>query len=148
VGSHRQPTARSPALTTSPHTFSPGQRRALAVVAGGAVGTAARLAVGEALTTTPTSFPWQTLAVNLVGAALLGFLLPRLQAGARSMQYTIPLLAIGGLGAFTTFSGFVVEIVQLADAGENATAAVYGTVSLTAGLLLALAGRRLGERTA
>ena len=128
-------------------TFRPQQRRAVAVLVGGAVGTATRLAVGEALTTAPTSFPWPTLAANLAGAALLGFLLPRLLAGARSTQYTIPLLAIGGLGAFTTFSGFAVEIVALADAGETATAAVYATVSLTAGLALALAGRRLGERT-
>jgi CrcB protein len=123
-------------------------RRALALIAGGAVGTAARLAVGEALATDPAALPWPTLAVNLVGAALLGFLLPRLLAGARSTQYTIPLLAIGGLGAFTTFSGFAVEIVQLADNGKAATAAVYATVSVTAGLALALAGRRLGERTA
>ena len=129
-------------------TFPPHQRRAIAVVAGGAVGTAARLAVGEALTTDPAAFPWHTLAVNLLGAALLGFLLPRLQAGARSTQYTIPLFAIGGLGGFTNFSGFAVEIIQLVDNGEAATAAIYATVSLAAGLVLALAGRRLGERTA
>ncbi len=129
-------------------TFPPHQRRPAAVVAGGAIGTAARLAVGEAIATNPTAFPWHTLAVNLVGAALLGFLLPRLQAGARSTQYTIPLLAIGGLGAFTTFSGFAVEIVELVDNGQPDTAILYAAVSLTAGLALALIGRRLGERTA
>jgi len=134
-------------LPPSRRSLAPRPRRAAAVFAGGAAGTAARLAIGEAMASSSADFPWGTLTVNLAGAALLGFLLPRLLAGARSRQYTIPLLAIGGLGGFTTFSGFTVEVVLLVDAGRLATATIYGLLSLAAGLFLALVGRRLAART-
>jgi CrcB protein len=110
--------------------------RLAAVTAGGAVGTAARIGVGEVLG--PQAFPWATLTVNVVGSALLGFLVVRLlhHAGTAGVAFA----AVGALGAFTTFSAFVAE----ADALGGATATVYVAVSLLAGL----AAARLGMRAA
>ena len=55
------------------------------------------------------SFPWGTLAVNLTGAFVLGVLVGR---GARRRR--LPLAGIGLLGAYTTFSTWMLESHRLA----------------------------------
>ena len=84
--------------------------------------------------------------MNVLGALALGLLLPRLQAAARSSSLVQPLLAIGLLGSFTTFSGLTVEVVMLGDAGRFLTAAGYAAASVAAGLLVAFLGLRWGRR--
>ncbi|GAA3876469.1 hypothetical protein GCM10022243_46670 [Saccharothrix violaceirubra] len=52
---------------------------------------------------------WGTLAVNVTGCALIGVLtvlLPRLHHLAR------PLVGVGVLGGFTTFSAYAVDVVR------------------------------------
>jgi fluoride exporter len=122
-------------------------RRAMIVMAGGALGAYARYAVGGwfAARYGPV-FPWGTLVINLAGSFVLG-----LFVGARdSGHYTLDpvwtlLFAIGFLGAFTTFSTFTVETMHLITlrsfilAGAN----VLGSVAL--GLLAAGLGLLLGR---
>ena len=59
-------------------------------------------------------------------------------------QYLRPFAATGFLGAFTTFSTFVVETDLLVRDGHAATAATYAVASLVGGLAAAWAGIRLG----
>ena len=74
---------------------------ALLVVLGAAVGAPARLLVSRALRA------WRgTLAVNVLGSLFLGLL-----AGVGDRPYA--LLGTGFCGAFTTYSAFAVETVQL-----------------------------------
>lgn len=84
-----------------------------------------------------------TLTVNLAGSFLLGFYLAR-----RERTVTTPLSVqfwgIGVLGSFTTFSTFGIEVAQLLDQGHSATALGYVVASIVGGLILALAGQRLG----
>lgn len=53
-----------------------------------------------------SSFPYGTLVINLLGAFLLGLV-------ASFDHTTMLLLGTGFLGAFTTFSTFNIEVVQL-----------------------------------
>jgi len=84
-------------------------------------------------------FPLGTLAVNLAGALLIGFFY--------GMFYNriIPeeiraFISIGFLGAFTTFSTFTLENIQLFQDGEIKSALINIAVSNIFGLLCVLAG--------
>jgi fluoride ion exporter CrcB/FEX len=91
--------------------------RVLRIALGGAIGTAARLlAGGLALSATPPG-PLRLLAVNVLGAALLGWALSRRPLPEAWM----PALTVGVLGGFTTFSTMVVQAGTLGhDAGPGA----------------------------
>lgn len=88
----------------------------LLVAAGGAIGATLRFA---ASTWIPRGgFPWATLAVNLLGSLLLGYLLSApLGDGGRLF------FAVGVLGAFTTLSTFSLETLDLLWAGHRGWAA-------------------------
>ena len=107
--------------------------------AGGALGSIARFAVGEWLTRETSHLPWGTLAVNIVGACLLGILVTALQDPIESRQLRL-LFGVGFLGAFTTFSTFSLEIVRIAQASGWSRGAGYAGLSL----LLGVAGVGLG----
>jgi CrcB protein len=60
-----------------------------------------------------TGLPWGTVAVNVIGSFLLGFFLI-LETTRFTLSPTIRnFVAIGILGAFTTFSTFSYEAIQL-----------------------------------
>ena len=87
------------------------------------------------------AFPWGTLAVNLAGSILLGYLLRSFPAWGTSPDVRT-LLTVGFCGSFTTFSSFAVETVSLAQGGAYGLAAGYalGSVALgVAGVLLGMA---------
>jgi CrcB protein len=115
--------------------FAPGVLVAVAV--GGAAGTLVRVAVGRALPTPATGFPWATLLVNLAGSFVLGFVIvAALERGAPT-RYMRPLIGTGFCGGLTTFSTFAVEVDLLVRAGRLATAALYVIASLAGGLTAA-----------
>ncbi len=92
------------------------------------------------------AFPYGTLVVNLSGCLLIGFLdslaVRRLALGPEAR-----LLLMGGFcGAFTTFSGLVLDTANMLRAGEAGRALLNVAASLLAGFLLFLVGLRLGER--
>lgn len=120
-------------------------RRRLAVVIGGMLGGAARLGVSAALDG-GDGVPWGTLAVNLTGALLLGYLLTRFLQAASRTTLTIPLLCTGVLGSYTTFSTFSVETVDLLGDGRADLAAGYAVGSVVLGLVAAAVGIRWAER--
>lgn len=108
------------------------------VAAGGAVGAAARWAVAEAAPDRAGAFPTATLVVNVLGAALLGYLVGRVPVtGSRSEAIRL-LLGTGVLGGFTTFSTFAVQVWE-------GPAVVYALVTVVAGVLAAVAGLALGS---
>ena len=89
----------------------------------------------------PGTWAWSTLVVNALGAFLLTALLGALARGPFETRRL--LLGTGLLGAFTTFSGFAVDAVLLADAGRPGTAAAYVVVSLVSLLGAAVLGARV-----
>lgn len=121
----------------------PAWRGGAAVLVGGMIGGAGRLAL--AVVDTGDGLPWGTLAANLSGAFVLGYLLTRFTVHAPRTSLAIPLLCTGVLGSYTTFSAFSLEVWQLAEAGRTVAALGYGGGSVVAGLLVAAAGIRLAE---
>ena len=116
-----------------------------AIFLGGMLGALVRAGLAEALPAPGVGWPWATFAVNVVGAALLGYwftVLPH-------TQYRRPLLTTGFCGALTTFSTVQVELVEMIDAGRVPLACVYLAASVVAGLIGVQAatavGRQVGE---
>jgi CrcB protein len=83
------------------------------IAAGGALGAVARYSVsGWVQNVSPATFPWGTLCVNTVGSFLMGAFLG-LSELAPVSSTTRLLLAVGFLGAFTTFSTYSLETLNL-----------------------------------
>ena len=117
----------------------------LAVALGGAAGAVARYWVGGWVQTLSGGlFPWGTLAVNLAGSLVLGFLLVWLQASLASAELRA-LVTIGVLGSFTTFSTFTYETAALLQDGEWTRALLFVTGSLLLGVLAVLLGAAAAE---
>lgn len=85
------------------------------------------------------SFPWGTLAVNLLGAIVLGALV-----GAAVTGDAYRLAGTGLIGSFTTFSTWMFETHRLAEDGRSRLSLANLAVSLALGLLAVWAGRELG----
>ena len=120
----------------------------LAVLLGGLAGTPARWAVGEVLPVRD-GWPLATLAVNLVGAFLLGLLLEALaRAGDDTGRRRLLRLGLGTgfLGSLTTYSALVVEADLLVRDGRPGLAAAYALTTVGLGLGVTVAGVRLGGR--
>jgi len=102
---------------------------AVLVGAGGVLGALARFGVGSLLPGETTD----TLAVNVLGSFALGALV----VGLGEEAGLLALLGTGFCGAFTTFSSFAVETVDLYERGERREAIFNAAVNL-AGALLAV----------
>jgi CrcB protein len=102
---------------------------------GGAAGAVARYLLAGWLTRPGrVLFPWGTLVVNVLGCLLLGFLLTLLDERLPQDRVARPLLAVGFLGAFTTFSTFAWEVQVLAREGAHARAGLYVAASVVLGM--------------
>jgi CrcB protein len=112
----------------------------LEVALGGALGTAARYALGRLAPVAPRTFPTTTFTINVVGAFLLGALIGWLARHRTDDLRLRALFGIGVLGGFTTFSTFAVETVQLLRAHCEGIAVAYVAGSVVAGLLAARLG--------
>lgn len=119
-------------------------RTAALVAAGGAIGGPARYAVESMLSAPSDGVPWGTLVVNVSGALALGVLL----GSGRARAGVAAAVGTGFLGAFTTFSGWVLQVALLAQHGRPTAAAGYVAVTLVAGLGAAAAGCEAGRRLA
>lgn len=123
----------------------PPARLLAAIAAGGAVGSVGRYAVGLALPHYPGTFPIATFLVNLTGAVAIGVLVGYLVARPHAPAYVRPVLGVGVLGGWTTYSAFAVEVVELMDAGRWAAAASYVTGTLFLGTLAVSLGARIAR---
>ncbi|TQM80426.1 camphor resistance protein CrcB [Saccharothrix saharensis] len=105
----------------------------LLVFVGAAVGASLRHAASRVL---PRSFPWATLAVNVVGSFVLGCV-----AGAS--PDLVALLGTGLCGGLTTYSTFSYETIRLAEDGRYRQAFANVAASLTTGVAAAALGYAL-----
>lgn len=98
------------------------------VLIGGAIGSGSRYLMSLYITKTyPSSFPFGTFAVNIIGCLLIGIiygLTERFQVS--SMQWRL-FLATGLCGGFTTFSAFAYENIVLLQ-NENYSGFVLNTL--------------------
>jgi len=111
------------------------------IAAGGAVGALLRFWMSNGVYTVfGRAFPYGTLAVNVLGSFFMGllyvFMLERMEISAEWRAA----LMIGLLGAFTTFSTFSVETMNLIETGEISKAVINMILSVS----LCLVGCWLG----
>jgi CrcB protein len=126
---------------------SPAWRSLAAVALGGGIGASARFELAEIFAApTPPAFPTLTLAINVAGAFLLGGLMALIVDLWPPTRYVRPLVGIGILGGFTTFSTFVVEGDRLIEAGQTGLALAYVIVSLLLGLVAVALGTSVAHR--
>jgi fluoride exporter len=105
----------------------------------GGIGAVARsLIAGAIQARAGARFPLGTLAVNVSGTFALGLL-----AGAAPGDGASLLAGTALLGAYTTFSTWMLETWQLANERRRLAAALYVAVSLASGLAAAALGRAL-----
>jgi CrcB protein len=93
----------------------------------------------------PTAFPLGTLVINLTGAFLLGFLFAwATERDVLPREVRGPLM-IGFLGAYTTFSTWMLESWRLIEDGAWPLALVNLLGSVVLGLIALVAGLAVGR---
>jgi CrcB protein len=117
------------------------------IAAGGGAGSLLRYVAGTAvMARLGARFPWGTLVVNVTGCLLIGYLMTLFTERLSPGTNWRPLLVIGFLGGYTTFSSFEWETYAAARDGNAwlGLANVMGSVVLgyAAVWLGALLGRR------
>ena len=111
---------------------------------GGFLGAGLRFALGSWIhRALPTAlFPYGTMAVNVLGCLLIGYLAGWRQPLEPGMRL---FLMVGLLGGFTTFSTFALETLSLTQQDEHLLAFVNVAAKLVLGLAAAWAGFVLGR---
>ena len=112
----------------------------------GGMGTIARYALaGIVYQIAGSRFPYGTLVVNWLGCFLAGFLLVLSEEKFLLNPSFRLMTMIGFLGAFTTFSTFMVETGNLAQDGEWLSAFGNVVLSVCVGFLIFQAGVLVGK---
>jgi CrcB protein len=113
----------------------------LAVAVGGALGAMARYWASGWLNNAEHAIPAGTLSVNVLGSFLMGVCFVLILEKASLSPEMRPLLMVGFLGAFTTFSTFSLETVAMISEGHIMSALIY--ISLSVLLCIAALGAGL-----
>ena len=118
----------------------------ISLIVGGALGITLRYFFsGTIYRLTGSDFPYGTLAVNVAGCFIIGFLVSitetRFILGPNSKVF----LMIGFCGAFTTFSTFILETANLLKDGQASRAFLNLFISLIIGFVFLRAGMIMGE---
>jgi len=118
----------------------------LVIAVAGGVGTALRHATGLGLAALlGAHYPFGTLAVNLLGSGLLGFV-AQAMAGQMLLGSDARLvLGVGLLGGFTTYSSFNLELLRMLEQGAFAKAAGYLLATVLGCLVAAVLGVALAR---
>jgi len=123
--------------------------RTAAVAVGGALGAVGRYWISGWVSrvSAPSLFPWGTLTVNLVGSFALGAFAGATVLGRFAVSPNLrAFVAIGVLGAFTTFSTFAYENLEALRVGDMRAATLNIGASLIAGLAACWIGLAIGQR--
>ena len=118
----------------------------LLIGVGGFAGAVARYLVDAAIADRSSgAFPWSTLVVNVSGSFVLGLLFA-LSAERAILPAEIrgPVL-VGFIGAYTTFSTFMLESWRLAELGAIGLAVLNLGGSIVVGMLALVTGLALGR---
>jgi CrcB protein len=123
----------------------------MAIALGAAIGALGRWGLGLGLNALFPAIPPGTLVANLIGAYVIGLVLPLLASHPEWPPAWRLFVVTGFLGSLTTFSTFSAETTQLLQQGRLGLAAaavaahVGGSLAMTlAGIATAEGLRRLG----
>lgn len=111
------------------------------VFLGGGLGAALRYLLSLAMAgPRADAFPYPTLAINLLGALLIGILVEALALKFEASATLRLFLVTGILGGFTTYSAFALESVLLLERGAYGNLVLYIVASALGTIVLALLG--------
>lgn len=112
----------------------------LAVGSGGFIGSVLRASM--MLLFHNNLFPWETIIVNLSGTFISALLVVLFSKMINLKQVTSDFIMVGILGAYTTYSTALVDMVHL----SWLMALVYLAISVVGGVLMVIFSRYLGNR--
>ncbi|WP_138417918.1 fluoride efflux transporter CrcB [Aquibacillus sediminis] len=107
---------------------------------GGFAGAIARFTVSKSLNNSSTTMPIGTLAVNILGSFLLGLI-----TGMQANEAIILLVGTGFLGAFTTFSTFKLEVIQIHFKQYKKALITYILLTYGVGIVMSFIGYVVGR---
>lgn len=119
----------------------------VAIAAGGAFGALARYYLSLATYSIfGRGFPYGTLVVNILGSLLMGYLFVLFTEKLAVSPVVRAGILVGLLGAFTTFSTFSLETLNLVEEGEVAKAVLNVALSVVLCVSAAWFGMLLGRQ--
>lgn len=122
-----------------------GQKFLLLIIAG-ALGTLFRYGLAGAMQKSfDSGFPWGTFTVNLAGCFLAGLFWSISESRLSISGETRTVVLIGFMGAFTTFSAFILETGQLFREAQWLWAIINLSAQNILGLVLFFIGLGLGR---
>lgn len=119
----------------------------LLIALGGGLGSVARYWVGSAVGTRfGIRFPYGTLIVNITACLIIGFTVTWLGERVELSPAWRYLIAVGFIGAYSTFSTYEWETLETLRSGAFVLAALYAGGSVFLGLGATWCGVALAER--
>jgi CrcB protein len=119
----------------------------LVVALGGAVGAIARYWLGGWISSRlPLQFPLGTFVINLTGSFIIGFFLTLISERIAVHANWRLLVAVGFVGAYTTFSTFEYETLKLIEDGNILSAALNVVLSVALGFIAVWLGITAARR--
>lgn len=116
------------------------------IAMGGAMGALSRYGMTRWINTYwHHHFPFATMFINVLGCFLMGVAFVIIGEKMPSLEPYRPLVMVGFLGAFTTFSTFSLEIVSLINMEAWLSAVSYLLLSCVLGILGVAAGIALAR---
>ena len=115
-------------------------QQVLLIAVGGSLGAVARYGLSTFVYhTTNEVFPWGTLVVNLTGCFLIGAFVELFDTAIIPSEWR-SFISIGFIGAYTTFSTYSLETLNLLREGELRLASVNILASNLLGIVLVVLG--------
>lgn len=128
-----------------PRRSGPNAAMMIAIGIGGVIGALSRYVLEQTFPPQTGHIPWVVFVINVTGSALLGLLLVILVEQFSRARLARLVMGTGIIGAYTTFSTFMVGAVDVARSGHVATAAVYVVLSIVCGLGAVAGGIAIGR---
>jgi CrcB protein len=120
-------------------------RTVVGIGVAGCLGALARYGLEGLVSRRAGAFPWGTFVVNVSGSFLLGLSVTLLGERLAVAPWLRAAVAIGFLGAYTTFSTLSLESYRLLETRSYALAGANLVGSVTAGLVALYGGVVLGR---
>jgi CrcB protein len=118
----------------------------LLIAIGGGLGSIARYWVGSTISgRMGTRFPYGTFVINITACIIIGFALTYLGKRTGMDPAWRFLIAVGFIGAYSTFSTYEWETLSTLRSGAFALASLYAVGSLILGLAATWCGALLAE---
>ena len=117
-----------------------------AIALGAAFGAPARYGIAQVIRADANAFPWATFWTNVSGSLALGLFLTLILERFPPSRYLRPFVATGFIGAYTTYSTWANDSINLWRSGRPHGLPLNLVGSVIPGVALASLGLAVGSR--